>query len=95
MILVVDSGSYKSDWMFRSEGKDFQLRAKGINPFFTSEKEAIKIVQNIHEIKPFVNQITEIYYFGSGCNSPDRREIISNSLSHVFPQAFIARESFL
>lgn len=90
MILVVDSGSYKSDWMFHSEGKDLQLRAKGINPFFTSEKDAIKIVQQIHEIKPFVNQISEIYFFGSGCTSPDRREIISNALSYVFPNAFVS-----
>src|SRR5690554_4741519 len=90
MILVVDSGSYKSDWMFHSEGKDVQIRAKGINPFFTSEKGAIKIVQQIHELKPFINEISEIYFFGSGCTSPDRREIISNALSHVFPQAFIS-----
>lgn len=90
MILVVDSGSYKSDWMFHSEGKDLQLRAKGINPFFTSEKDTIKIVQHIQEVKPFVNQISEIYFFGSGCTSPDRREIISNALSHVFPNAFVS-----
>ncbi len=90
MILVVDSGSYKSDWMFESEGKELQLRAKGINPFFTSEKDTIRIVQHIQELKPFVNQVREIYFFGSGCTSPDRREIISNSLSHVFPHAFIS-----
>lgn len=91
MILVVDSGSYKSDWMFHPEGEDIlRYRAKGINPFFSSEKEIIKNIQQIHDIKPYINQITEIYYFGSGCTNPDRREIVSNALSHIFPYAFVS-----
>ena len=90
MILVVDSGSYKSDWMFHPHDKEPLLfRTKGINPFFTSEKEIIKIVQQFQELKPYIDQVTEIYYFGSGCTSPDRREIVSNALSHVFSNAFI------
>lgn len=90
MILVVDSGSYKSDWMFHSGEQDVLVRAKGINPFFTSERDAIRIVQKIEELKSFHNQIDEIYFFGSGCTNPDRREIMSNALSHVFPNAFIS-----
>ncbi len=92
MILVVDSGSFKSDWMLRpeSEGEPLMFRAKGINPFFTPEKEIIKIVQHFQEIKPYIKQVDEIYFFGSGCTSPDRREIVSNALSHVFTEAFIS-----
>lgn len=91
MVLVVDSGSYKSDWIFHPVESDLvEIRTKGINPFFTSEKEIIKAVQQIQELKPYINQISEIYYFGSGCTTPDRREIISNSLSYVFPYAFIS-----
>jgi N-acetylglucosamine kinase-like BadF-type ATPase len=91
MVLVVDSGSYKSDWMFHPDDDNLvKIRTKGINPFFSSEKEITKIVQQVHELKPYVNQISEIYYFGSGCTSPDRREIISNALSYVFPYAFIS-----
>lgn len=91
MILVVDSGSYKSDWMFQPKGKEpLVLRTKGINPFFATEKEIIKTVQQFHDIKPYVEEVTEIYYFGSGCTSPDRREIVSNALSHIFGNAYIS-----
>ena len=90
MILVVDSGSYKSDWMFQLKHKEpLIFRTKGINPFFATEKEIIKTVQQFQDIKPYIDEVTEIYYFGSGCTSPDRREIVSNALSHIFPKAFI------
>jgi N-acetylglucosamine kinase-like BadF-type ATPase len=94
MILVVDSGSYKSDWMFHPEGGEvLNIRSKGINPIFTSEKEIIKIVQHIKGLKPYFDQIDEIYFFGSGCTNPDRREIVSNALSTVFPNTFISVDS--
>lgn len=91
MILVVDSGSYKSDWMLQPDGEEVLLfRTKGVNPFFSTEKEIIKVVQQLQGIKPYIEQVTEIYYFGSGCTSPDRREIISNAMSAVFPDTFIS-----
>lgn len=91
MILVVDSGSYKSDWMFQSkEGELLTLRSSGINPFFTKEKEMVNSISQIKELKPYFSEIQELYFFGSGCTSPDRREIVSNALSNVFSNAFIS-----
>ncbi|WP_118194020.1 N-acetylglucosamine kinase [Albibacterium indicum] len=96
MILVVDSGSFKSDWMFTPNGKKPErYRTQGINPFFTQEKEIVKIIQSFKEISPYVNDISEIYFFGSGCTSPDRREIVSNAVSHVFKNAFVSVDTDL
>ena len=39
--------------------------------------------------------ITEIYFFGAGCSSPDRHEIVSNALSQLFPKAYISIDSDL
>jgi len=96
MILVVDSGSYKSDWMLKpSDSVPVTFRTVGINPFFISEKEIIKIIQHLKELGPYVDKVTEIYFFGSGCTSPDRREIVSNAVSHVFKSAFISVDTDL
>jgi len=96
MILVVDSGSYKSDWMLKPSDSDpVTFRTVGINPFFISEKEIIKIIQHLKELSPYVDKVTEIYFFGSGCTSPDRREIISNAVSHVFKNAFVSVDTDL
>jgi len=96
MIVVVDSGSYKSDWMFTPEGSDpLTFRTVGLNPFFIPEKEITRIIQNFRELTPYVNDVTEIYFFGSGCTSPDRREIISNAVSQVFKNAFVSVDTDL
>ncbi len=96
MIIVVDSGSYKSDWMFTpAGGQALTFRTAGINPFFTPEKEIVRIIQHFKAIKPYIEEATEIYFFGSGCTSPDRREMVSNAVSAVFKNAFVSVDTDL
>ncbi len=77
MILVADSGSSQSDWMLAlPDGKRLAFTTKGLNPFFVNEKDIAKIIQNANEILPHAEQVTEVYFFGSGCTSPDRREMV-------------------
>lgn len=91
MLLVADSGSTKADWILTLPGnKTVHFRTRGINPFFLTEKDIVQIFQNAAEVKDYVDDVKEIYFFGAGCSSPDRREIISNALSKVFKNAFIS-----
>jgi glucosamine kinase len=91
MLLVADSGSSKADWILTlSDTETIPFRTSGINPFFLSEKDIIKIFQNTPAIQPYTDQVKEIYFFGAGCSSPDRREHISNALSKVFKNAFVS-----
>lgn len=93
MILVADSGSSRSDWMLSLPfDKPLTFTTKGLNPYFVSEKEIERVIHNVSEIIPFVPDITEVYFFGSGCTSPDRREIVSNALTELFSNAFISVE---
>ncbi|MGK6351530.1 N-acetylglucosamine kinase [Parapedobacter sp. DT-150] len=96
MILVADSGSSQSDWMLAlPDGQRLGFTTKGLNPFFVNERDIAKIIQNAKEIMPYADRITEVYFFGSGCTSPDRREIVSNALSQLFVNAFISVETDL
>lgn len=96
MILVVDSGSSSSDWMLNlPDSNPLFFRTKGLNPFFVNEKEIERVIKNVPEIIPYVDEIREVYFFGAGCITPDRREIVSNALTTIFPHAFIAVESDL
>ena len=91
MLLVADSGSSKADWILTlSNTEQIPFRTSGINPFFLSEKDIVKIFQNIPEILPYTDKVKEIYFFGAGCSSPDRREQISNALTKVFKNAFVS-----
>jgi len=90
MILVADSGSSKTDWMGYLDGETISFNTSGINPYFLSEQDIIKLISKNEIIAPYTNSVKEIYFFGAGCSSPDKHEVISNGLSSVFPNAFIA-----
>jgi len=96
MILVADSGSSSSDWMLNvPDGPPLLFKTKGLNPFFVSEKEIERVMKDATEIIPYIDEIREVYFFGAGCITPDRREIVSNALTSMFPSAFISVESDL
>ena len=97
MILVADSGSTKTDWLLKlSNDEEKQFRTAGLNPYFLSEKEILKILQEqASDITAYAASIREIYFFGAGCSSPDRHEIVSNALSQLFPKSYISIDSDL
>jgi glucosamine kinase len=97
MILVADSGSTKTDWLLQlKDGEVKQFRTAGLNPYFLSEKEIAKILQDQGaEMITYAGEINEIYFFGAGCSSPDRHEIVSNAISQSFPKSYISVDSDL
>lgn len=97
MILVADSGSTKTDWLLKQPGKDATaFRTPGLNPYFLSEKEIVKILQDqAPDLVAFGAEVKEVYFFGAGCSSPDRHEIVSNALSVFFSKAYISVDSDL
>ena len=97
MILVADSGSSKTDWLLDIPGGTAEeYQTDGLNPYFLTEKEIVKKLQE--QMAPLLaksNKVTEIYFFGAGCSSPDRHEIVSNALSQLFTKAYISIDSDL
>ena len=95
MILVADSGSSKTDWLGYKVGERFSFNTQGINPYFLNAQDIAKILSRIPEIETIAKEVKEIYFFGSGCSSPDKHEVISNGLSLVFTNAYISVENDL
>jgi glucosamine kinase len=97
MILVADSGSTKTDWLLKQPGQEaLAFRTPGLNPYFLTEKEIVKILQDqAPDLVAFNTDVKEIYFFGAGCSSPDRHEIVSNALSQLFNKAYISIDSDL
>ena len=97
MILVADSGSSKTDWLLAIPGQEpLQFRTGGLNPYFLTEKEMIKVMQDQGAgLIGHAADVSEIYFFGAGCSSPDRHEIVSNALSNIFTKAYISVDSDL
>lgn len=90
MILVADSGSSKTDWMVYSPEQTLAFTTQGINPYFVNANDVVKILSKNKELSAYANEIKEVYFFGSGCSTPDKHEIISNGLSAFFTNAYIS-----
>lgn len=82
MILIADGGSTKVDW--RLIDKDIEIKqifTAGMNPFFRAQEDISNEIKHtlLPEIKKF--DIEQIYFFGAGCNSTEKNEIISNAIT--------------
>ncbi len=90
MILVADSGSTNTDWVIIERDKIISsFITKGFNPYFTESAEIykelkIKVPENLQ-----INDISNIYFYGSGCSSPELNSIIHNGLNQFFPDSDI------
>lgn len=92
MILVADSGSSKTDWMGYGPNGQFSFETQGINPYFLNANDIYKILSKKKELATFSDQVKEIYFFGAGCSSPDKIEVISNGISSYFTKAYVSVE---
>lgn len=96
MLLVADGGSSKTDWILQHPDKSLEkFHTCGLNPFFLSEKDISRILQTYKAFNTIADEVSEIHFFGAGCTSPDRRELVSNSLTARFKNAFVSVESDL
>lgn len=92
MILVADSGSSKTDWRGYSPENELSFSTQGINPYFLNANDIFKILSKKKELAAFADDVKEIYFFGAGCSSPDKIEVISNGISSYFTNAYVSVE---
>ncbi len=86
MILIADSGSTKTHWCLVSDNSVDHLFTQGFNPYTQSEsyiREAIRL-ELLSQVK---SEISSIYYYGAGCSSDDKIEVIKSALSASFPKS--------
>ena len=87
MILVVDSGSTKTDWISVDEnGKTlFATQTLGLNPQVLSSAILRERIINNFELYQNREQVTHLYFYGAGCgvDSPQKR------INKIFDEIFI------
>jgi len=85
-IIIADSGSTKCEWTLVNGKKKKTIFTMGISPYFLNEAQIKEVVEK--EVKPAVrlNTIDAIYYYGTGCKSPENRKMIRKAINKVFPE---------
>ena len=90
MILVVDSGSTKTDWISVDDsGKTlFATQTLGLNPQVLSSAILKERIINNFDLFQNRKQVTHLYFYGAGCgvDSPQQR------IKKVFDEIFIKLE---
>lgn len=82
-ILIADSGSTKTDWVLLSQKEiKLQTQTMGFSPYFqTSEEIATEIATVLlPQLATELSNIEQIYYYGTGCSSDDKKGIINNAI---------------
>lgn len=90
MILIVDSGSTKCDWIaVNNNGKQVleKIRTLGLNPAILKENKLIKIIKSSPELMGHKNNVTHIFFYGAGCGTEKPRLALLKILEDIFINA--------
>jgi glucosamine kinase len=90
MILIIESGSTKSDWVLLDQGKKTYFSTIGLNPYFHNAddvEQAIRKNLGLHALK---DSVSEIYFYGAGCSAEHLNVIIKSGIQRVYKNATIS-----
>ena len=85
MKLIVESGSTRTEWAL-IEGNILLQHAfsEGINPFFQNRREISRSIRLGLPDVFFRTKLEMVYYYGAGCNSDAKKNILNASLVAQF-----------
>ncbi|WP_420574117.1 N-acetylglucosamine kinase [Kordia sp.] len=92
MILIVDSGSTKCDWIaVDKDGNQLldKLRTKGLNPAILTEKKLKKTIKKSKELSAHRHTVTHIFFYGAGCGTENPRLLLKGVLENFFTNALV------
>ncbi len=90
MIAIVESGSTKSDWrIVANNGATQSVITAGFNPYIIGAELIVEELQGNAVLMEISHQLEAIYFYGSGCSSPEMNAVVADALSTVFPKSLV------
>jgi len=93
MIVVVDSGSTKSDWIIvDKQGNQLfeKIRTKGLNPAILSENKLVKYINKSDVLIENKDKIEHLFFYGAGCGTEIPAAMLKRVLSEIFTNAKVS-----
>ncbi len=91
MIAIADSGSTKTSWVVSDEkGNEFNFKTIGFNPYFVTKEEVEKCIAEAFPNEIDASDVTNVYFYGSGCSNCDNYVHLQNALETFFHKANIS-----
>ena len=89
MILIVDSGATKADWI-ALDGKGeylFSTQTLGLSPEVLTREVIEDRLANNFEISKNKEKVTHLYFYGAGCGTDRMKKFLGEIFNTFFPNA--------
>lgn len=92
MILIVDSGATKADWIALDEegNKLFVTQTLGLSPEVLSKEIIVERLTNNFELYKNRKEVTQLYFYGAGCGTQRMRDFLKDIFKEYFKLAAIS-----
>lgn len=85
MKLIAESGSTRTEWALVEDNNLVQrVFTEGLNPFFQTRREISRSVRLGLPESFFKKKLEQVYYYGAGCSSHEKKNILGASLVAQF-----------
>ena len=85
MKLIAESGSTRTEWALVEDNHlEQRVFTEGLNPFFQTRREISRSVRLGLPESFFKKKLDQVYYYGAGCSSYEKKNILGASLVAQF-----------
>jgi N-acetylglucosamine kinase-like BadF-type ATPase len=89
-LLIADSGATKTDWRFIDEnGGIVAFRSEGYNPWLVNAEQMEESMRREVLVALGEQQPSQLYFYGAGCGTPEKKEVVAAVLSKLFGKTTI------
>jgi len=89
MVLIVDSGATKSDWIaLDNDGEQlFNTQTLGLSPEVLTKPVIVDRLANNFELSKNKDKVTQLYFYGAGCGTDRMKKFLKDIFVDFFPNA--------
>lgn len=89
MILIVDSGATKSDWIALDESGEqlFLTQTLGLSPEVLTREVIEDRLANNFELSKSREKVTQLFFYGAGCGTDRMKKFLNAIFKDFFPNA--------
>lgn len=89
MILIVDSGATKSDWIALDDNGEqlFLTQTLGLSPEVLTKDVIVDRLANNFELSKNSDKVSRLYFYGAGCGTDRMKKFLKDIFKDFFPNA--------
>jgi N-acetylglucosamine kinase-like BadF-type ATPase len=87
--LIADGGGTKTEWRLMESSSKKSFFTTGISPYYLSKAEIEQLLLKEFPSGVLKKQVDEIFYYGTGCKTKEKANLVAKALAAIFPKAKI------